>query len=132
MNSKMNEATMMQLLEANVLSRCWTEPGQVFSNPQRAPFRVTTYWDDATPGNMGWISRSQVFATLDEALAVASMPMPRGCRRIAVDVAKNRSDWTESGHWEAVGKRLRKQAFQWAKGWSWERVLQVRAYFEGY
>jgi hypothetical protein len=109
-------------------SNCWRDPQGNASNPEAHPFRATLYFVDNGPGLHGWSSRSQVFATLDEALLVATCLMGRGCYRVDVDVAKNRSTWTTNGYWEAVGRRKIREDFRWSKKWSAARAVEVRNY----
>ena len=110
-------------------SNCWRDPSGKPSNPEAHPFRVTLFHHTSAPGLHGWASRSQVFATLDDALTVAAMPMSRGQYRIDVDVAKNRAEWSERGEWEQIGRRLNGKSWTFRKGWDMARVLKVREWF---
>lgn len=108
---------------------CWRDPQGNASNPEAHPFRATVIYADDRPGMHGWSSRSQVFATLDEALLVAALLFPAGVKEVSVDVAKNRSTWTENGCWEAICRRRKNKNVLWSKGWSEMRVAEVREYF---
>ena len=110
------------------MSRSWSDVNGNPSHPTILPFRATIYYRDNSPGLHGWVSRSQVFATLDEALTVAAMPMTAGAYRVDVDVAKNRETWTVNGYWERIGQRKTLNPWKFAKGWNEARVQKVREY----
>lgn len=111
-------------------SNCWRDVNGNPSTPSAHPFRATLYFADAREGMHGWSSRSQVFATLDEALAVLVCRMGPGVMRVVIDVAKNRKTWLENGRWERIASRKRSQTFKWGKGWNEARMLSVREHFE--
>lgn len=114
-------------------------------NPVTKPFRVTFFYSSNSPGLHGWYSKSEVFATLDEALLVAACLMRKGQMEVRVDVAKNRTTWNaelpprngepygepapNAGYWEHVLSRKNSKPFYWAKGWSQARANKVAAYF---
>ncbi len=97
-------------------------------DPNAKPFRVRVVYASNAPGLHGWSDCSEVFATLDQALAVASMPMLRNTIEIQIDVAKHRDDWTLRGQWESIGKRKPREQFRFSRGWNEKRAIQVRDY----